>query len=54
MVEANGEESEEWTVIDGGITFKERDYTAFHIASPYSIDSNGDILECHYLNYERF
>ncbi len=49
MIKANGRETGEWTAIEGGLTFKERDATAFHIASPYSVDSSGDVLDCHYL-----
>ncbi|MCK4445122.1 MAG: FG-GAP repeat protein, partial [Thermoplasmata archaeon] len=49
MIQANGKETGEWTAVEGGLTFKERDTTAFHIASPYSVDTNGDVLDCYYL-----
>jgi len=49
MVYAEGEESGEWTFIDGELAFKERDLTMFYIASPFAVDSTGDVLECQYL-----
>ncbi|TET90434.1 MAG: tetratricopeptide repeat protein, partial [Methanomassiliicoccales archaeon] len=49
VVYAEGEESEEWTVVSGGLTFLERDSARFHISLPYAVDSQGDILDCRYL-----
>ncbi len=49
MVYAEGEESGDWTFVNGDLAFKERDLTVFYVSSPFAVDSTGDVLECQYL-----
>ncbi|UCD92604.1 MAG: FG-GAP repeat protein, partial [Methanobacteriota archaeon] len=49
MIYAEGEETDGWTQVEGGLTFHERNSRRFHVMSPYSVDSQGDVLDCHYL-----
>ncbi|MFQ5884721.1 MAG: hypothetical protein ACE5IO_06440, partial [Thermoplasmata archaeon] len=49
VVYAEGVESDGWAVVEGGLTFHERSTPKFQVNSPYAVDSQGNMLDCHYM-----